>query len=240
MMAPIVAWAELIGIAAALFLPFYGCYLLRDRLNLAYTDYPFRFAGYYLLCALVVIWLFRADFATAPIGPNYVPPALALVATVALTAAIYAVGTARLPDVTSAVQPYPAIHNKWVAFDWRYMVAKSADVLYQQVCLVLIVLRLRPLLPSLLVLALLFGGLFGLLHLIIYAYWYLTRRVPFSSLVAYTGFSTLGGLAMPLLILGVPFGFVYSFCIHELYFPVIGAGFRLYLAKTIRTTARVE
>jgi hypothetical protein len=229
-----IAWAELVGIAVALLIPFYGCYVLRDRLNLAYTDYPVRFAAYYVLCSVPAIWLFRAVFASAPTNTSYLLPALVLLGSLALTAAIYVLGKRWLPDVEPVVASYRAIHNKWVAFDGRYMIAKSADVLYQQVCLVLVVLLLLQLVPSVLALALLFAGLFGLLHLIIYAYWYWTKRVPLSSLVVYTAFSTLGGLAMPVLILRVPFGFVYSFCLHELYFPVVGAGFRLWLARAAR------
>jgi hypothetical protein len=233
----IVSWAELVGIAVVLFIPFYGCYVLRDRLNLAYTDYPLRFAGYFLLCSLLAIWFFRAAFATAPVNTNFAIPALVLLGTFVLTAVIYASGKKRLPDVASVVQPYRAIHNKWVAFDGRYMVAKSADVLYQQVCLVLVVLLLHVLLPSLLALVLLFAGLFGLVHLLIYIYWYWTKRVPFSSVIVFSAFSTLGGLVMPLLILQVPFGFVYSYCVHELYFPAVGAGFRFYLAKRAQTAS---
>jgi hypothetical protein len=80
-----------------------------------------------------------------------------------------------------------------------------------------------------------FASLFGLLHLLIYVFWYWTKRVPRSSILVFTVFSFLGGLVMPLLILQIPFGFVYSYGIHELYFPVVGAGFRLYLARTAQT-----
>ena len=178
----ILPWAKLVGIAIVLFIPFYGCYTVRDRLNLSYTDYPLRFAGYLLLCSLLAIWLFRAAFAAAPVNANFAISALVLLGTFVLTAVIYASGKKRLPDVAPVVQPYRAIHNKWVAFDERYMVAKSADVLYQQVCLVLVVLLLHGLLPSLLALVLLFAGLFGVLHLLNYMYWYGTKRVPLSSI----------------------------------------------------------
>lgn len=222
----ILSWAKLVGIAIVLFIPFYGCYAVRDRLNLSYTDSPLRFAGYFLLCSLLAIWLFRVAFVAAPVNPHFAMPALVLLGTFGLTAVIYALGKKRLPDVVPVVQPYRAIHNKWAAFDERYMVAKSADVLYQQVCLVLVVLLLHGLLPlparpCARVRRPLWRAASA--HLSV-----LVRDEPCSLLQRYGlhCLLDLGGLVMPLLILQVPFGFVYSFCVHELYFPVVGAGFR--------------
>jgi hypothetical protein len=223
-------------IAIVFFIPFWGCFAVRNRLNLAYTDRPLSFAVYFLLCSLVGVWLFRADFAMAPIKSNLVIPVLILLGTFLLTVAIYASGKRRIPEVAPLLQQYGSIFNKWVTLDYRYLAAKSSEVLYQQVCIVLEVLVLRTMFSSPLALALLFASLFGVLHLFIYVYWYRKKLVPGSSVIVISIFSFLGGLVMPLLILLVPFGFIYSFCVHELYYPVVGTGFRFYLGRSAKVS----
>jgi len=224
--------AEAAGIALLFLVPFWGCVWLRDRRHLAYVDYPVEFAMYFLLCSLVGIWLFRAELARAPVNTLVAIPAVILVLTLVVTVGIYAAGKKRIPDGAQHFAQYGHAHNKWVSLDYRYLVPKSFEVLYQQVALVLVVLVLRTMLPSLLEFALLFAGLFGLLHFVMYLFWYRKKRVPASSVMLFSAFSFLGGLVMPVFILQVPFGFVYSFCVHVLYYPMIGVGFRYYLVKS--------
>lgn len=230
--------ARLVGIALAFFIPFWLCFAIRNRWSLAYADRPLFFIGYFLFWSLLGIWFFRADFALAPINANIALPAFILLGSLLLAAGLYAAGQKWIPDVGGILQQYGHVYNKWVALDYRYLAVKTAEVLYQQVALVLVVLLLHTLLPSPLALALWFASLFGLVHLLIFSYWYWKKRVPGSSVVVFSVCSFLGGLVMPLFILQVPFGFVYSFCIHELYYPVIGAGFRFYLGKQARAATR--
>jgi hypothetical protein len=226
--------AKLVGIAIAFYIPLWGCTAVRVRWNLAYADYPLRFAGYFLLCSLAGIWLFRADFANAPINASVALPALILLGTLALTTGIYAYGGKRLPDAAPLLQQYGPTNTEFVTLDYRYLAVRSCNILYQQVALVLIVLLLHTMLSSPLALALLFACLFGLAHLLLFARRYRQKRVPGSGVLVFSVFSFLGGLVMPLFILQVPFGFVYSFCVHELYYPAVGVGFRLYLGKKER------
>lgn len=188
--------AETAGIALLFLVPFWGCIWLRDRRGLAYVDYPVEFAAYFLLCSLVGIWLFRAELAGAPVNTRVAMPALILLLTLLLTVGIYAVGKKNIPEVAQLLQQYGRAHNKWVTLDYRYLVPKSFEILYQQVALVLVVLVLRTMLPSLLEFALLFAGLFGLLHLLTYLYWYRKKRVPASSVMLFSAFSFLGGLVI--------------------------------------------
>ncbi|HLW02737.1 MAG TPA: hypothetical protein VKT82_29045 [Ktedonobacterales bacterium] len=227
------SFAKLVGITILFFIPFWGCIAIRDRWNLAYAHYPLGFAAYFLLCSLGGIWFFRADFASVPINTNVALPAIIFLGTLLLTLGIYASAQQRLADIASLLQQYGPTSNEFVRLDYRYLLVKLGNVLYQQVALVLTVLLLHRLLPSVLVLALLFASLFGLLHLLIYAYRYQQKQVPRSSVVVFSVFSFLGGLVMPLLVLQVPFGFIYSFCIHALYYPVVGVGFRIYLEKRL-------
>ena len=212
-------------------IPYFGFHAFLDRRNLAYSDYAGSIAAYYLAWSLFDLWLFRSDLARLHTNSDVVLPAIILLGTLLVTVVIYTYGKTTLPDVNANLQSYSPAQRDFVRLEFRYLVAKSSDVLYQQVGLVIGVLLLNTILKSTLLLAFLMASLFGLSHVLLYVSRYRNKRVPKASALTFSVASFLGGWLMPVLILQIPFGFIYSFCIHELYYPFVGVGFRYMFAK---------
>ena len=227
----VVFFAKSALLAAVFCVPYFGFHAVLDRRNLSYRDHVGSIVSYFLVWSLIDLWLFRSDLARIPTNSDVVLPAIIFFATLLVTVIIYASGKTTLPDVTSRLQSYGSAHNEFVQLDYRYLVAKSADVLYQQVGLILAVLLLDTLLTSTLLLAFVTAGLFGVSHVLVYVSRYRNKRVHKARVLSFSIASFLGGWLMPVLILLVPFGFVYSFCVHELYYPFVGAGFRYAIGK---------
>jgi hypothetical protein len=222
---------NLLVLALVFCVPFWGFATVRSRWNMAYVDHVGEIAVYFLGWSLLDLWLFRSVLARAPTNTYVVLPIIILTGTLLGTAGLYVYGQAVLPDVSPHIQRYGRAFNEFAKLDGRYLVAKSCEVLFQQVGLVLSVLILNTILASPLLTISLIASLFGLSHLILYIIRYQQKRVSGASVVIFSLASLLGGGLMALLILLVPFGLIYSFCLHELFYPFVGIGFRLMLSK---------
>jgi len=108
----------------------------------------------------------------------------------------------------------------YLKIDWRRLISKSADIGAQQILIVLLVLFLQDAGLPLYQLVLWFFVLFVLLHVpLIASEW---GRWP-SGLFA--GAVVAFSASFPLLILYVPYGFVYTFILHWLFYTLTGLVF---------------
>lgn len=215
-------------------IPFGGFHTFLDRRNLTYADHVGGIFAYFLAWALLDLWLFRWVLAKLPTDSDAILPTLTLAATVLFALGVYAIGNIALPYVTRRLHRYGSASQEFVQLNVRYLVAKSCDVAYQQVGLVLGVLLLSTVVGSPLLLSFLIACLFGLAHIALYTVRYREKRVPKANALLFSIASFLAGGVMPVLILLVPFGWVYSFCLHELYYPLAGIGLRYMLVKHAR------
>lgn len=100
------------------------------------------------------------------------------------------------------------------------LIAKSVEILAQQVFIVLLIMFLRDAGLSLVQIVLGFMFLFGILHIpLIQSEWGKWPAAAFAGAVI--GFS----LVFPVIILTIPYGFMYTFVIHWLFYVVLAVSF---------------
>jgi hypothetical protein len=211
--------------------PFWGFHTFLDRRNLTYSDHVGGILAYFLAWSLLDLWLFRWVLAKLPTDSDVILPTLILSFTLLFAVGMYAIGKIALPDVTPYLGRYGSASQEFVQLNLRYLAAKSCDVAYQQLGLVLGVLLLSTVVGSPLLLSFLIACLFGMAHVALYTVRYRQHRVPKANALLFSIASFIAGGVMPILILLVPFGWVYSFCLHELYYPLAGVSLRYRLVK---------
>lgn len=106
---------------------------------------------------------------------------------------------------------------------YRYMLAKSFEILFQQLLIIALVSFLLELRVSFNLMVLLFALLFSLIHLPLVK----IKNVFFG--IYFTLAALISAVFFPFLILYIPTGYVYSYILHWLFYLVSGVGFNLYL-----------
>ncbi len=197
-------------------------YFLHSR-GIGYINHFLITTTYFVSFAVCTSFLFReqiervlADFSAVPL----------IVLTIFI--AVQTVLVILVPAYIRKPVEYLAAHSDRYYLDihWRRLIAKSADILAQQVFIVLIILFLREAGLSLLQTIFAFTVLFGILHIPLIA----SERGAWPSWL-FAAIVVMFSIAFPILILSVPYGFVYTFMIHWLYYTVLAVGFWLYDAR---------
>lgn len=127
---------------------------------------------------------------------------------------------------TKLIEKYP--HQFFIKMDYRYLLSKSFDILFQQVMIVILVLWLAQRGFSLSEITPWFVVLFGGIHLL---------ALPLAGKIFGTFYliaSLFGAILFPMLILTVQYGFVYSYVVHFLFYTVSAVFFWLFAEKRYR------
>ncbi len=196
--------AEL-GILACLWLAGWGVAFWLIRKGITYVEN-------YLITSLV--FLSFSALLVVSFGRRYEPltrnptalPFLVLLLAVVVTIALYAVCPRYFnrPDALIAKHP----EEFYLRMDYRYLVSKSFEVLFQQLVIVALTLLLAATGLSMMGIVLTFLGVFGLLHLP------MLRIVGKGVGMYYALAAATLAVVFPLLILRVHYGFVYSYAVH--------------------------
>jgi len=196
--------AEL-GILVCIWLAGWGLAFWLIRRGKSYLDN-------YLLMSLVfgsfsalLVALFRRRFEPLLSGIAVLPFVVLLLAVI-LTIGVYALCPRYLgrPDTLIARHP----EEFYLHMDYRYLVSKSFEVLFQQLIILALTLLLAATGLSMTGVVLTFLGLFGVLHLPV------LRVVGKGLGLSYTIAAATLAAAFPVLILRVHDGFVYSYALH--------------------------
>ncbi|MBV2361507.1 hypothetical protein KUH32_17220 [Thalassococcus sp. CAU 1522] len=196
-----------IAVIAALWsLSSVGYYAIRDQLGLAngYRDAPFVYAVYYLGFTMVAVPLFRHRLRTWHPPAHGVLPIIAVVGMiVAFTVGILPV----LPEIDLSLAPRNP--PEFMFADAMYYVAKSFEILFQQLLILTLVLVFHSFGWRMLRIGIVTAALFGLFHLS------LVFNGATSFYVArFTIAATCFGAVVPSLILATRNGATLSFGLH--------------------------
>lgn len=150
-------------------------------------------------------------------------PILVFVLVYMITICVYYLSHKYLQRPTQLIEKYH--HQHFIKMDFRYLVSKSFDILFQQVMIVVMVMWLSQQNYSLRDIILYFLLLFGLVHLFalfpagkIFGTYYLIS-------------SLIGAVIFPILILKVNYGFVYSYIVHFFFYSISSVFFWLFAEK---------
>jgi len=104
----------------------------------------------------------------------------------------------------------------FLKLDNKYLASKSFEILFQQILIVLLVLWLSQLGLSIFELIISFAILFGLGH----SYLIYSRGKLFGTILTIS--SILSAIIFPILIIYVPWGFIYSYFVHWMFYISVG------------------
>lgn len=102
--------------------------------------------------------------------------------------------------------------------DYRYLIAKSFEILFQQISIILLISFLLEAKLNLLQLIVIFIAIFGMSHIPAA----LVKKNNIRWYVLFTLASFLSGIIFPLLIIKIHYGFVYSYIMHWSFYIIAG------------------
>lgn len=209
-------WALMLGV-------FWGIFFL----------FIYKQVDYIRHFGLTALYFFGVALATSLVFWGHLASVLANVAVLPLVVffvvalghvALYFYLPRYLPEPTAYLKQYP--RRTFLTLDHRRLVSKAADLLAQQVFVVLLALFLRDAGLTLLQIVIAFAVIFGGVHLPLiiidqgaWPAWY------------FAGFAVLSGIVFPVLVLKIAYGFVYSYIVHWLFYTLTAVGFWVWYAR---------
>lgn len=192
-------------------------YVVNRRLHLTLSKNPLLTFVYFMLMTAVLAVLF----------PHYAVVLLAPASTIAIVFCLFVLFVinpwvyARLKELhqtpSRLAEAFP--DQQFLLIDTRFLISKTADVIFQQtaVGIMLLILSGAGVPTSELV------PLAALIFAIIHLHMFFATKALWASY--FTVSATLGGFMLPFLILGVPGGIFYAITIHMLWYVASGALF---------------
>lgn len=203
----------------------WGYYALVDTFGLenGYDDAPVRFAGFYLVWAAIAFYLFRSTLSGRFSRPAVLSSAVAFAPILMAYAAFIYFVLPLLPEVSIYRAP-PNPPEFMFASAWYYL-PKSADILFQQILVAVMVFRAHAVGLSLRAIAFLMAVLFGGFHLTLafdgFTALYVSR---------FTIAASLSGLLVPYLYLRKRHGLRWAYGLHWGFYAVDATVTHLVLA----------
>lgn len=200
----------------------FGLFNFLRKRGMTYTAKPWSVAAYFLVftsIALIYFYkkVFSFDFIFSPTA------VLVLLLTYLLAFLTYYFSPKYLSRPHQFIEKYK--DQYFIRMDYRYLVSKSFDILFQQtlIAVMVILLSLQGLALSEIILPFVF--IFGIIHVInifvagkLFGIYYLIASI-------------LGAFLFPILILSVEGGFLYSYALHFFFYTVSAVFFWVYAPK---------
>lgn len=184
---------------------------------------------YFLFISLVIVIFFRSYYAS--LLTRFSPmPYVVLLGSFLLSVVIYYLFNTFFQKPIKIFEKFPNF-TQAIQMDYRYLVAKNAEILFQEVMIVLLILFLKDAGISPFYIILLFFIIFGLLHLIWFLLLLRIKKVPKTFGIYFLVVSLVGSFLFPQIILRIPYGFVYNFALHSFFYTIFGAFFLLYYKR---------
>lgn len=212
---------QLVNIALCMTLCFatWGIFynVLHRKLGINYTEHFWWTTFYFLSAGALVVLIFWRQ-ASKMLQAEAPVPLIVLSVFMAALLAWSLYFPRRVREPIDYFETYP--DRYYLKISWRRVVAKSADIAAQQFFITLLVLFLRDAGLPLYQILLWFLFLFSLLHIpLILSEW---GRWPAA---LFAGAVVLFSFTFPFLILYVPYGFVYTFIVHWLFYTLTASVF---------------
>jgi hypothetical protein len=181
-------------------------------------------ASFYFLGVAGVLTAIFWEYLHRVLSNYATTPLLVLMAVLSVVLAIHLL----LPKYWREPEEYfrRHLHRSYLKFSWRRFISKSAEIVAQQVFIVVLVVLLNKLSLTLPQLIAVFCALFAFLHIPLL--WLERGHWPmWAFLAAVIGFSIM----FPYLILFVPYGFAYNIAIHWLFYTAMAVTFWVLYTK---------
>lgn len=198
--------------------------VLNKRFNITHTRWYVITCFYFLIATLLVIYSHHNYF--SPLQQVGVVPGLILIGLFILNPLIYWYARKKLEHPTDLIERNNS--QNFIKLDYRYLASKTCEIMFQQTCIIILVLLLEKAGLSLIQIMVSFSLLFSLAH------FPLLLTGQHSWALYYIIFSALSGFIFPPLILKLPSGFIYSFIVHWLFYTLAGVGFWIYFNRQVR------
>jgi hypothetical protein len=192
-------------------------YTVLHRGGIDYIRYYLWTSSYFFLVGSTLCFLFLPYITQAL--QDFTPTPFALLGIFALAQlgwCLYFPFYVKKP--TAYFKKYP--DRYYLEIDWRRLVSKSMDIFAQQVFIVLLVMFLKDAGLPFYQILIAFGVLFALLHAPLIA----SERGAWPSWL-FAGIVVVFSVIFPTLVLYVPYGFVYNYILHWLFYIAVASVF---------------
>ncbi len=183
--------------------------------------------AYFFSVALFVAILYRERLGTLLQG-DFLIPLSVFIGGMTVLGALHVLTPRILARPTSYLAQYP--DRYYLDIDWKRFVSKSMDILAQQVIIILLVLLLSESGRSMGEVIPVFMLLFFLLHIPLIV----SERGTWPS-VLFAAIVFVFSITFPVLILMVPYGFVYTYLLHWTFYIVTALSFWIWYASHTRS-----
>lgn len=184
---------------------------LREKKGLNYIDNFFIVGLYFSFWSMTLVFAFQEKFSALVAGFTTIPFIFLLLLFV-FNALVYSLLPKFFKRPRNVIKSHPK--ELFLYLDYRYIFSKSFDILFQQVAIILIILFLRDMGLGLAGIIPIFALIFGFLHLPLVK----TKKKFFG--YYYTFSAILSAIFLPLIILQIHYGFVWTYIIHWLFYSL--------------------
>jgi len=194
--------------------------LSRKRIN--YISHSLFFIIYFAIFSFIFLFTFWDKLRWVIIGfrPELFIP---IVFVLFLNFAAYYLGRRFLKKPKKFIKENPYEYS--ILMDYRYILPKAMEILFQQIFIVLLTLTLFDTGFTLTGAIIVFAVIFGLMHLP------LIKSIGKFFGEYYSIFAALSAVVFPTLIIKFEYGFVYTYSIHLLFYTLSSLGLWLYFGK---------
>lgn len=192
-------------------------YIFLHRRGITYTEYFWWTTGYFITVGGVLSLLFW-EFIIRILQNFAITPILVFGAFMLFQILLYIYIPKQVRGPKEYFLSYP--DRYYLKIDWRRLISKSADIFAQQICIVLLVLFLHDIGLPFSQIVFWFGVLFMLLHVPLI----MSERGQWPSWV-FCAIVLVFSVVFPLLILYVPYGFIYNMILHWLFYTIMAVTF---------------
>src|SRR3989344_1129878 len=212
----LLVWALLWGLS-------WGFFLLYLFKRIDYIKYFIWTSIYFLSIAVATLLIFR-DYMVR-ILQNFTPlPFIVLTGVITIGTFLYFYIPKHFGEPIDYFQKHPK--RQYFVINPKRLFSKSAELLFQQVFIVLLVLFLQDAGLTIGQTIIAFAVIFGLAHIPLI----LIERGAWPSWY-FTVFSILSAIVFPVLILKVQYGFIYSYIVHWTFYTFTAVGFWIWYNK---------
>jgi len=205
-----------IGIWLFLWILFWGVFVygLQNR----GIDYIHKYgltATYFIFVSSLMIYLFR-DYILHLIKDFTIVPFIFLILMFVFKIATYNFSNRYIVRPRKIVNIIKEHHIQFLAMKYKHIISKSAEIFFQQVLIILLVVFLASHGFNLLQIIIIFSVIFSFAHI------YCLKIDGFGFGLLFLISASISSIVFPTLILKVNYGFVYSYIIHNLFYSVTG------------------
>jgi len=203
--------SSLVGLILAL-LVFVGAkefLLLREKKGLNYIDNFFVISLYFFFWSAMLVFAFQEKFFVLVTGFT-ITPFIFLLLLFIFNVLVYSLLPNFFKRPRNVIKNHP--EELFLYLDYRYIFSKSFDILFQQAAIILIVLFLRDMGLGPAGIIPIFALIFGFLHLPLVK----TKKKFFGYYFTFS--AILSAIFLPLIILQIHYGFIWSYIVHWLFY----------------------